>query len=86
MLSSVETLVPSPDPDFHSSFYSVADVTASVVAVLIPGSSSFLPQNRMWRKTRSRIQGSLCVGADPNRNWDAGFGCKTSVGQGMGQT
>ncbi|XP_057636509.1 carboxypeptidase A1 [Chionomys nivalis] len=30
--------------------------------------------NRMWRKTRSRIQGSLCVGADPNRNWDAGFG------------
>ncbi|XP_036038525.1 carboxypeptidase A1 [Onychomys torridus] len=30
--------------------------------------------NRMWRKTRSRTQGSLCVGADPNRNWDAGFG------------
>ncbi|NXC17459.1 CBPA2 Carboxypeptidase, partial [Corythaeola cristata] len=30
--------------------------------------------NRMWRKTRSRNQGSLCVGVDPNRNWDAGFG------------
>ncbi|XP_055464210.1 carboxypeptidase A1 [Psammomys obesus] len=30
--------------------------------------------NRMWRKTRSRTQGSLCVGVDPNRNWDAGFG------------
>ncbi|XP_058047590.1 carboxypeptidase A2-like [Ahaetulla prasina] len=30
--------------------------------------------NRMWRKTRSRIPGSKCVGADPNRNWDAGFG------------
>ncbi|KFZ46004.1 Carboxypeptidase A2, partial [Antrostomus carolinensis] len=31
-------------------------------------------KNRMWRKTRSKNQGSLCVGVDPNRNWDAGFG------------
>ncbi|XP_006887186.1 PREDICTED: carboxypeptidase A2 isoform X1 [Elephantulus edwardii] len=31
-------------------------------------------KNRMWRKTRSRVPGSLCVGVDPNRNWDAGFG------------
>ncbi|KAM9388905.1 carboxypeptidase A2-like [Phaethornis superciliosus] len=30
--------------------------------------------NRMWRKTRSKIPGSVCVGVDPNRNWDAGFG------------
>ncbi|KAG8440079.1 hypothetical protein GDO86_006031 [Hymenochirus boettgeri] len=30
--------------------------------------------NRMWRKTRSPNAGSSCVGADPNRNWDAGFG------------
>ncbi|NXX23741.1 CBPA1 Carboxypeptidase, partial [Podargus strigoides] len=30
--------------------------------------------NRMWRKTRSKNRGSLCVGVDPNRNWDAGFG------------
>ncbi|NXS72303.1 CBPA2 Carboxypeptidase, partial [Pandion haliaetus] len=30
--------------------------------------------NRMWRKTRSKNQGSPCVGVDPNRNWDAGFG------------
>nr|XP_004661263.1 carboxypeptidase A1 [Jaculus jaculus] len=30
--------------------------------------------NRMWRKTRSRTPGSLCIGVDPNRNWDAGFG------------
>ncbi|NXN37719.1 CBPA2 Carboxypeptidase, partial [Rhinoptilus africanus] len=30
--------------------------------------------NRMWRKTRSRNPGSVCVGVDPNRNWDAGFG------------
>ncbi|XP_049749991.1 carboxypeptidase A2 isoform X2 [Elephas maximus indicus] len=30
--------------------------------------------NRMWRKTRSKIPGCLCVGVDPNRNWDAGFG------------
>ncbi|KAM3832742.1 carboxypeptidase A2-like [Vipera latastei] len=31
-------------------------------------------KNRMWRKTRSRTPGSQCVGVDPNRNWDAGFG------------
>lgn len=31
-------------------------------------------QNRMWRKTRSKHSGALCVGVDPNRNWDAGFG------------
>ncbi|NXP18516.1 CBPA2 Carboxypeptidase, partial [Scytalopus superciliaris] len=30
--------------------------------------------NRMWRKTRSKIPGSVCYGVDPNRNWDAGFG------------
>ncbi|XP_030335622.1 carboxypeptidase A1-like [Strigops habroptila] len=30
--------------------------------------------NRMWRKTRSINAGSHCVGVDPNRNWDAGFG------------
>ncbi|XP_053318054.1 carboxypeptidase A1-like [Spea bombifrons] len=30
--------------------------------------------NRMWRKTRSINVGSQCVGVDPNRNWNAGFG------------
>ncbi|NXR79487.1 CBPA1 Carboxypeptidase, partial [Pycnonotus jocosus] len=30
--------------------------------------------NRLWRKTRSINAGSRCVGVDPNRNWDAGFG------------
>ncbi|XP_056425309.1 carboxypeptidase A1-like [Hyla sarda] len=30
--------------------------------------------NRMWRKTRSPNAGSTCIGTDPNRNWDAGFG------------
>ncbi|XP_006861200.1 PREDICTED: carboxypeptidase A1 [Chrysochloris asiatica] len=30
--------------------------------------------NRLWRKTRSPSPGSSCVGVDPNRNWDAGFG------------
>lgn len=28
----------------------------------------------MWRKTRKPNPGSSCVGVDPNRNWDAGFG------------
>ncbi|XP_007953580.1 carboxypeptidase A1 [Orycteropus afer afer] len=31
-------------------------------------------KNRLWRKTRSLTPGSSCVGVDPNRNWDAGFG------------
>ncbi|XP_049808637.1 zinc carboxypeptidase-like [Schistocerca nitens] len=26
--------------------------------------------NRMWRKTRSQSDDQLCVGTDPNRNWD----------------
>ncbi|XP_017330143.3 carboxypeptidase A1 [Ictalurus punctatus] len=30
--------------------------------------------NRMWRKTRKPNSGSSCIGVDPNRNWDAGFG------------
>ncbi|XP_041817150.1 carboxypeptidase B [Chelmon rostratus] len=29
--------------------------------------------NRMWRKTRSKRSGSNCFGADPNRNFDAGW-------------
>lgn len=35
-------------------------------------------QNRMWRKTRSKHSGSACIGVDPNRNWDAGFGGQSS--------
>nr|XP_033814456.1 carboxypeptidase A1-like [Geotrypetes seraphini] len=31
-------------------------------------------KNRMWRKTRSIVDGSRCIGVDPNRNWDAAFG------------
>ncbi|XP_059789380.1 carboxypeptidase A1 [Balaenoptera ricei] len=31
-------------------------------------------KNRLWRKTRSLTSGSTCIGVDPNRNWDAGFG------------
>ncbi|NXY11707.1 CBPA1 Carboxypeptidase, partial [Pteruthius melanotis] len=30
--------------------------------------------DRLWRKTRSINAGSRCIGVDPNRNWDAGFG------------
>ncbi|XP_068603888.1 carboxypeptidase B [Brachionichthys hirsutus] len=34
--------------------------------------------HRMWRKTRSRNSGSSCIGADPNRNFDAGW-CTTGA-------
>ncbi|XP_027731922.1 carboxypeptidase B [Vombatus ursinus] len=30
-------------------------------------------KSRMWRKTRSTISGTSCVGTDPNRNFDAGW-------------
>ncbi|XP_028286172.1 carboxypeptidase A1-like isoform X2 [Parambassis ranga] len=30
--------------------------------------------DRLWRKTRKPNPGTTCVGVDPNRNWDAGFG------------
>jgi len=30
--------------------------------------------DRLWRKTRSPNDGSICVGTDPNRNWDANWG------------
>ncbi|NXC16788.1 CBPB1 Carboxypeptidase, partial [Corythaeola cristata] len=30
--------------------------------------------NRLWRKTRSANAGSSCIGTDPNRNFDAGWG------------
>ncbi|KAG1939182.1 carboxypeptidase A5 [Pimephales promelas] len=36
--------------------------------------------DRMWRKTRKPNPGSSCVGVDPNRNWDAGFGGPGSSG------
>ncbi|OXB63994.1 hypothetical protein ASZ78_014758 [Callipepla squamata] len=29
--------------------------------------------NRMWRKTRSKNTGSICLGTDPNRNFNAGW-------------
>lgn len=30
-------------------------------------------KDRLWRKTRSRTKIPTCLGADPNRNWDADF-------------
>ncbi|AWP07859.1 putative carboxypeptidase A1-like [Scophthalmus maximus] len=42
--------------------------------------------NRMWRKTRSPNPGSNCVGVDPNRNWDAGFGGAGASGNPCSET
>ncbi|KFQ34613.1 Carboxypeptidase A1, partial [Merops nubicus] len=42
--------------------------------------------NRLWRKTRSLNAGSCCVGVDPNRNWDAGFGGSGSSGNPCSET
>uniref|UniRef100_A0A3P8Y524 Carboxypeptidase A1 n=1 Tax=Esox lucius TaxID=8010 RepID=A0A3P8Y524_ESOLU len=42
--------------------------------------------DRMWRKTRKPNPGSSCVGVDPNRNWDAGFGTTGSSNDPCQQT
>ncbi|NXQ01704.1 CBPA1 Carboxypeptidase, partial [Vidua macroura] len=42
--------------------------------------------NRLWRKTRSINAGSRCVGVDPNRNWDAGFGDAGASGNSCSET
>ncbi|CAL8263716.1 unnamed protein product [Merluccius merluccius] len=42
--------------------------------------------NRMWRKTRKPNPGSSCVGVDPNRNWDAGFGGPGASGNPCSET
>uniref|UniRef100_A0A8D0QK68 Carboxypeptidase A1 n=1 Tax=Sus scrofa TaxID=9823 RepID=A0A8D0QK68_PIG len=31
-----------------------------------------------WQKTQSKVPGSLCIGVDPSRNWDAGFGASSN--------
>uniref|UniRef100_A0A671NTE2 Carboxypeptidase A1 n=1 Tax=Sinocyclocheilus anshuiensis TaxID=1608454 RepID=A0A671NTE2_9TELE len=36
--------------------------------------NNFPTCDRMWRKTRKPNPGSSCVGVDPNRNWEVGFG------------
>lgn len=43
-------------------------------------------RNRMWRKTRKPNSGSSCVGVDPNRNWDAGFGGPGASGNPCSET
>lgn len=43
-------------------------------------------RNRMWRKTRKPNPGSSCVGVDPNRNWDAGFGGAGASGNPCSET
>nr|AIN76718.1 carboxypeptidase A [Oplegnathus fasciatus] len=42
--------------------------------------------NRMWRKTRKPNPGSSCMGVDPNRNWDAGFGGSGASGNPCSET
>ncbi|XP_059191452.1 carboxypeptidase A5 [Centropristis striata] len=42
--------------------------------------------NRMWRKTRKPNRNSNCVGVDPNRNWDAGFGGAGASGNPCSET
>ncbi|KAM3832241.1 carboxypeptidase A1-like [Vipera latastei] len=43
-------------------------------------------KNRMWRKTRSKRDGSSCIGVDPNRNWAAGFGGAGASGNPCSET
>ncbi|KAM9816466.1 carboxypeptidase A1-like [Syngnathus typhle] len=43
-------------------------------------------RNRMWRKTRKPNPGTSCVGVDPNRNWDAGYGGPGASGSPCSET
>jgi len=53
-----------------------------IVPNLNPDGYEFCWTNdRLWRKTRSPNTGSVCIGTDPNRNWDSnwcGQGASTS--------
>lgn len=40
----------------------------------------------MWRKTRSHYAGNVCVGTDPNRNFDAGWSGPGSTANSCAET
>ena len=42
--------------------------------------------DRMWRKTRNPDTDGICVGVDPNRNWDACWGCPGASPNSCSQT
>jgi len=42
--------------------------------------------DRMWRKTRNPDTDGICVGVDPNRNWDACWGCPGASANSCSQT
>jgi carboxypeptidase A1 len=49
----------------------VDSFTWIIISVVNPDGYAFTwSNNRMWRKTRSPNKGSICIGTDPNRNWN----------------
>ncbi|OXB58048.1 hypothetical protein ASZ78_007707 [Callipepla squamata] len=77
---SVNSLLPAPKiASDYGNDPSVTSLLNNLDIFLLPvanpdGYEFTHTTNRMWRKTRSKNSGSLCIGVDPNRNWDAGFG------------
>ena len=41
--------------------------------------SLWLLQDRYWRKNREPNEGSVCVGTDLNRNWDANWSGEATI-------
>jgi len=49
-----------------------------ILPIANPDGYEYTKTDRFWRKTRSPNEGSICIGTDPNRNWDFQYG---GVGQ-----
>ena len=48
-----------------------------IIPMLNPDGYEFsMAEDRLWRKTRTKIDGSSCFGIDPNRNFDVQWGGK----------
>jgi murein tripeptide amidase MpaA len=56
----------------HPDILDLVDVY--VLPVINPDGYAYTQQSRLWRKTRSRVNSSSCIGTDANRNFDFKWG------------
>jgi len=70
VLFMMDKLLTDPNNDYYLSLLEIY-----VLPVFnIDGYVYTWNNDRMWRKTRRVNPGSTCVGTDPNRNWEVGYG------------
>ncbi|XP_077990869.1 carboxypeptidase B-like [Glandiceps talaboti] len=74
MLWTVKTLLEEYGADPDVTKY-VDQIDFYIVPIMNPDGYEWTwTDNRMWRKTRSPNDGSICMGTDPNRNWGVAWG------------